>query len=224
MALVLASKSLTRAQLLKSAGLAFTVRAPGQGPAFGMRTSAASGFGFEVEMRAASGGEVDERALEAVYAARGAGAAEIAQHLAEAKALTVAASDRELVIGADQMLALGDKRFHKPGSRAEATAQLLELAGATHTLHSAVAVVRDREILFSAVTEARLTMRPLTYREVDLYLGAVGDRALTSVGAYQIEGVGIRLFERIEGDHSTILGLPLLPLLGFLREAGEIDW
>lgn len=223
MALILASRSATRAALLKGVGLAFTVRTSEDAPALA-HVNAGTEFGFEVEMLAAEGSGLDERAIEAVYAARGAGSSEIAQALAEAKALLVAASGRDLVIGADQTLTLNERRLHKPGSRAEARAQILALAGETHVLHAAVAVVRDRQILFSTVAEARLTMRALGETEVDRYLDAAGPAVLTSVGGYQIEGLGLRLFERIEGDHATILGLPLLPLLAFLRESGEIDW
>jgi septum formation protein len=121
------------------------------------------------------------------------------------------------VIGADQTLALGERLFSKPAGRAEAAQQLQALAGHRHDLHSAVAVARDGKILFADANAARMTMRRLGKAEIDVYLDQAGDAVTSSVGAYQLEGLGVHLFERIEGDHFTILGLPLLPLLAFLR-------
>jgi len=167
--------------------------------------------------------EVDERPLEAQAARRGAGPAVIARELARAKALAGSAqSPGRLVIGADQTLALGDEAFHKPRDRAAARAQLARLAGNRHSLHSALAVARDGAILFATVQSAHLTMRPLDGLIIDAYLDAAGDAVLSSVGGYQLEGVGIHLFDAVEGDHAVILGLPLLPLLGFLREHGVL--
>ncbi len=123
----------------------------------------------------------------------------------------------QYVVGADQTLALGALLFSKPAGRAEAAEQLRSLAGRSHELHSAVAVARDGKILFETVTMARMTMRPLGGNEIQTYLDEAGEAVTTSVGAYQLEGLGVHLFERIEGDHFTILGLPLLPLLAFLR-------
>ena len=123
----------------------------------------------------------------------------------------------QYVVGADQTLALGALLFSKPAGRAEAAEQLRSLAGRSHELHSAVAVARDGKILFETVTMARMTMRPLGGYEIQTYLDEAGEAVTTSVGAYQLEGLGVHLFERIEGDHFTILGLPLLPLLAFLR-------
>lgn len=161
--------------------------------------------------------DVDERAIEA--GAPGAGPAEIARLLAREKAL---AGSRHrtgaLVIGADQTLALGDESFHKPADRAAARAQIARLAGRTHALHSAMVVARDGEILFDTVEAAYLAMRPLDDASLDAYIEAAGEAVLGSVGGYQLEGAGIHLFERVEGDHSVILGLPLLALLGFLRK------
>ena len=122
-----------------------------------------------------------------------------------------------LVVGADQTLALGRELFAKPDSRAEARAQLSALAGGQHELHSAVAVARDGKIMFEATALARMTMRPLSTARIDAYLDTAGETVTGSVGAYQLEGLGVHLFEHIEGDHFTILGLPLLPLLAFLR-------
>ena len=107
--------------------------------------------------------------------------------------------------------------FGKPAGRSQAAEQLRALAGGSHELHSAVAVVRDGKILFEAVTVAQMTMRRLGEPEIDAYLDEAGEAVTSSVGAYQLEGLGVHLFERIEGDHFTILGLPLLPLLAFLR-------
>jgi septum formation protein len=143
---------------------------------------------------------------------------EIASLLAREKALSVSARQPgQFVIGADQTLALGERLFSKPAGRAQAAEQLRALAGQRHELHSAVAVVRDGKILFEVVAIAGMTMRRLGEAEIDVYLDEAGDAVTSSVGAYQLEGLGVHLFERIEGDHFTILGLPLLPLLAFLR-------
>ena len=167
--------------------------------------------------------DVDERALETHAVARGSGPSEIALELARAKALAGSAiSPGRLVIGADQTLALGAERFHKPENRAAARGQIAHLAGKRHALHSALAVAQDGDILFETVQSAHLTMRALDRVALDAYLDAAGDAVLSSVGGYQLEGLGIHLFEAVEGDHAVILGLPLLPLLGFLREHGVL--
>ncbi len=179
---------------------------------------AATGIPFETADAA-----IDERAVEAPLRAAGAGGSEIARHLARAKALAVASRrpDR-LVIGADQTLSLAEQVFVKPIDRAAAATQLAALSGRTHELHSAICAARGNKILFEAAPIARLAMRPLSVAFIEAYLALVGDAALASVGAYQIEGLGVHLFEKVEGDHSTILGLPLLPLLAFLREKGSL--
>ena len=189
--LVLASQSRARQMLLGNAGLAFE----------------------------AVPAAIDERAIQQKSGLLKPG--EIAELLAQEKALFVSTKmpDR-WVIGADQTLALGQRLFSKPAGRAQAAEQLRALAGNTHELHSAVAVARGGKILSSEISLARMTMRRLSGEEIRAYLDAAGEAVATSVGAYQLEGLGVHLFERIEGDHFTILGLPLLPLLAFLRGQG----
>jgi septum formation protein len=194
MPLVLASKSDVRGKILAAAGLRFEIR-----PA-----------------------QIDERAVEAK--AGNPDAAATARLLARAKALAVAATrPGHLVLGADQTLARGKSRFGKPADRAAAAEQLRGLRGRTHELHSALALARDDKILFDCVDSARLTMRDLSDRFLEDYLDMAGNTALASVGAYQLEGIGIHLFERVEGDYFTILGLPLLPLLAYLRQNKFVD-
>ena len=160
--------------------------------------------------------DIDERAVQKNSGLTSPG--EIAGLLAREKALFVASKNPgRYVIGADQTLALGDRLFSKPSGRAQAAEQLRLLAGNSHALHSAVAVISDGKIVFANVSIARMTMRQLSDNEISAYLDAAGEAVTTSVGAYQLEGFGVHLFERIEGDHFTILGLPLLPLLAFLR-------
>jgi septum formation protein len=192
--LVLASQSPARQALLANAGIAFE----------------------------AIPAELDERAIELASALSAPG--EIAALLARDKALIVSAKHPDrLVVGADQTLILGEQLFSKPAGRVQAAAQLRALAGQSHELHSAAAVARAGEILFEDVSVARMTMRSLDDAAVSAYLDAVGEAVTTSVGAYQLEGLGVHLFERIEGDHFTILGLPLLPLLKFLRSQGLLQ-
>jgi septum formation protein len=189
--LILASQSRARQALLANAGISFE----------------------------AIPAEIDERAAQRTSGLSAPG--EIAALLAREKALVVSAQrPGRFVVGADQTLALGMRLFNKPSGRAEAAEQLRALAGQRHELHSAVAVARDGKILFEAATIARMTMRRLGEAEIDAYLDAAGEAVTSSVGAYQLEGLGVHLFERIDGDHFTILGLPLLPLLAFLRGEG----
>jgi septum formation protein len=191
--LVLASGSVVRRQLLEAAGI-------------------------PVEVRPAS---LDERAAEASVPHDHPSA--VAALLARAKALRVAADvPGRLVVGADQTLALGSRRFDKPADRAAARAQLQALAGRTHELHAAGAVARDENVLFEHVAVARLSMRALSDPVLDRYLEAAGADVTASVGGYQLEALGVHLFDRIEGDHFTILGLPLLPLLAYLRTQGSL--
>jgi septum formation protein len=167
--------------------------------------------------------DLDERSIEAEHTKDGTGPERVALWLAREKALAVARRRPGIVLGADQTLALGARRFSKPVSPAAVREQLSSLAGNTHALHSAVVVADSQQIVFETVESARLTMRPLSKDFLDSYLADAGERVTASVGAYQLEGLGVHLFERIEGDHSTILGLPLLPLLAFFRQAGLVQ-
>lgn len=160
--------------------------------------------------------DIDERAIQQASGLSAPG--EIASLLARQKAISVSVRNPgRYVIGADQTLALGNRLFSKPSNRAQAAEQLRALAGGSHELHAAIAVARDATMLFETVVVARMTMRRLSDAEIDAYLDQAGEAVMTSVGAYQLEGLGVHLFERIEGDHFTILGLPMLPLLAFLR-------
>jgi len=163
--------------------------------------------------------DLDERALETGAQSQSAGA--VATLLAREKAIAVACRHGgRLTLGADQMLALGDERLVKPRDRDAALAQLRALRGRTHELHSAIAFVQHGVVQFEHVGVARLTMRDFSDRFLELYLDAAGDSVAASVGAYQLEGPGLQLFERIDGDYFTILGLPLLEALEFLRRFG----
>ena len=186
--LILASQSQVRQTLLANAGLSFEAK-----PA-----------------------AIDERAIQKNSGLVAAG--EIAAHLAREKARFVSLqSPGRYVIGADQTLEFDGRLFNKPVGRAGAIEHLHALAGRTHAVHAAIAVARDGKPLFEDVSVARLTMRELSDGAIEAYLDAAGDAVTASVGAYQLEGLGVHLFSRIEGDHFTILGLPLLPLLAFLR-------
>lgn len=188
--LVLASRSSARRALLEAAGIPLQLH-----PA-----------------------DLDERALE-----RGASLAPgaVAQFLSREKAAAVSrARPGRLVLAADQVASLGAQRFSKPADRAMARAQLSMLSGRSHELHSAITFAQDETVLFEHVEVARLTMRPLSEAFLDAYLDAAGSAVTASVGAYQVEGLGIQLFERIEGDYFTVLGLPLISALDFLRRRG----
>lgn len=168
--------------------------------------------------------ELDERAVEAPLKDSGASPEDVALVLAEAKAVEV--SQRvpgRLVLGCDQTLSLGDRLFHKPADMEAARRTLLALSGNTHQLNSAAVLARNGEVLWRYVGVASLTMRRLDPAFIGRHLARVGEKALQSVGAYQVEGEGIQLFERIEGDHFTIVGLPLLAVLAELRRLGAID-
>jgi septum formation protein len=190
--LVLASTSATRQAMLRNAGLDFTASAP----------------------------VVDEAALVAAnprWFPR-----ETALKLAEAKAIDVSRRNPGAsVIGADQVLALGNKIYGKPRNTVHCRAQLQELRGQTHVLISAVVLAKDGTTIWTHTDEAQLTMRDFSNEFLEAYLDAIGDDCTTSVGGYKIEGRGVQLFQSISGDHFTILGLPLVPLLVRLREAGD---
>jgi len=193
--LILASKSQARAKLLAQTRIPFVTQVA----------------------------DIDERVVEAPLRDKGAGPAAIAAHLARAKARTIAhLNPRRIVVGADQTLALGSRMFTKPASRDEAILQLRALAGRQHALHSALCVMQDGDVLFETNVDAVLSMRRMSDSFLTAYADAAGPALLASVGAYQVEGLGIHLFARIIGDHATILGLPLLPLLAFLRQRGSL--
>lgn len=166
---------------------------------------------------------IDERAAEAPLLEAGAEPEDVASVFAETKAAEVSGRQGGLVIGADQVLALDGEILHKPQDMEAARRRLLALSGRTHLLHSAVVLARAGETLWRHTETARLTMRDLDPGFIGRHLAGVGDAALQSVGAYQIEGHGVQLFERIEGDLFTIIGLPLLPLLAELRRQDAID-
>jgi septum formation protein len=163
--------------------------------------------------------DIDERAIEAQAGLQSPG--EVALLLARAKAGAVAGKlPGRLVLGADQTLALGDRLFSKPADLAAARAQLESLRGRTHELHSAIVLARAGAVLFEHCEIARLTMRDFSDRFLESYIAAAGLSLTASVGGYQVESIGIQLLERIDGDHFTILGMPLLALLQYLRRQG----
>lgn len=193
--LILASTSSTRRKLLADAGLNFTAEAP----------------------------QVDESEVKRSLVAEGATGAMIAETLAELKAERISRRHPEaLVVGADQVLACGDVLFDKPPDRDHAQAQLSTLRGKTHELLAAVCVAQGGRRIWHHNASARLTMRPFSDEFLGLYLDIAGDDVFRSVGAYRLEGLGVQLFSRIDGDWFTILGLPLLPLLDFLRGHGIV--
>lgn len=168
--------------------------------------------------------ELDERAVEAALDGSGTTPDDLAQVLAEAKAAEVSARQAgALVLSCDQVLSLDGEILHKAADMEAARRRLLALSGKTHQLSCGAALVRDGETLWREVQVANMTMRPLTPAFIGRHLARVGEKALTSVGAYQVEGEGIQLFDTIDGDYFTVIGLPLLPLLKALRDLGAID-
>jgi septum formation protein len=194
-AVLLASASLTRLALLSAVGVAVT----------------------------AVPADLDEEVLKGPLRAAGADAGHAARHLAEAKARAVARRRPDaLVIGADQILVCDGTWYDKPEDLDAARRQLLALCGKTHHLWTAAAVVRGDRLLWEHLAVAAMTMRSVSQAFLDDYLEQAGPKVLSSVGAYQWEGLGAQLFDRVDGDHFTILGLPMLPLLDFLRNSGVI--
>lgn len=190
--LILASKSLARRTMLSAAGIPIEI------------------------MQA----QIDERAIERMLGEK-RDPDELALLLSWEKASAVSfRMPSRIVVGADQTLAMGLVRFNKPANRDEAREQLQRLRGQSHTLHSALTLVQDGQVLFKVVDTARLRMRDFSDRFLEEYLEAAGPSVTESVGGYQLEKLGVHLFERVEGDYFTILGMPLLPLLAFLRGQG----
>ena len=193
--LILASGSAIRARILTAAGIPFEIMRPG----------------------------VDEDVLKHEAAAAGRTIEETACLLADAKALDIHAPGR-IILGSDQILALGDQAFDKPQSLVEARERLKALQGREHRLVNAVSIVQNNAVVFRHLETPRLFMRPMTDAEIDAYLDEAGDEILSSVGAYQVEALGSRLFDRIEGDYFAVLGLSLMPVLGYLRREGMLAY
>jgi len=194
--IILASNSQFRAELLKNAGVKFT-------------TDIAS---------------IDERAIEQPLLEANLEPADIAQVLAEAKAVNVSSHHpNSLIIGCDQTLSLDDTMFHKPDDMKQARQHILNFSGKAHQLNSAIVLVYNQQTIWRHVSIANMFMRKLTPEFVGRYLARAGNHVLDSVGAYQLEGIGVQLFDRIDGDYFTIIGLPMLPLLSELRNQGVID-
>jgi septum formation protein len=193
--LVLASASSSRAGMLRAAGIPLEIK-----PA-----------------------DLDERQVESELAGNGASSDDVAIGLAAAKAQNVSRGfANRLVLGADQTLSVGSEQLHKPTGLAEARAQLLKLRDREHVLTSAAALVMDGAVLETFVSSARLYMRPFSEEFLDRYLGQAGDDVTKSVGGYQLESAGVHLFDVVEADHFTVLGLPLLPVLASLRRRGML--
>lgn len=196
MSLVLASRSASRRAVLDGAGIIYDARPS----------------------------DIDEGAVKSRELAKGKTPAEIALILAEEKALACAAAPEELVIGADQVMEFDGRLYDKPGSLKEASGRLLAMAGDTHFLRSGLVLAKAGQIVWRHRDSSALTMRKVSEDEVASYFETVGDRVLRTVGAYELEGEGVRLFEKIEGDYFSILGLPLLPLLAELRARDILSW
>jgi septum formation protein len=192
--IILASKSLARAQLVLSAGLTVDLM----------------------------DSQVDESLVKAELLARKATPKDVAQHLAATKALAIKAPAESYVIGADQTLDLRGQLFDKVSTLDEARDRLAILSGKTHYLHSGLTIARGGDIKLQITQSAALTVRELSSDFIDHYISSAGPDILSSVGCYQLESIGVQLFEKIEGDYFTILGLPMLALLEFLRSEGQI--
>ena len=195
--IILASRSKSRHILLQNAGVEFETRDAG----------------------------IDEDAVKQAFLTKGGqDLADVAMVLAHTKAVTVSEQDPDAwVIGADQILLCDNKLYNKPVSQDDARSHLLELSGKTHVLETAIAIARGGEVIWSYRDGPALTMRELTPQFIGRYMARVGDDVLTTVGGYKLEGLGIRLFDKIDGNYFSILGLPLLPLLNYLRSNDLID-
>ena len=193
MTIVLASKSASRRAMLEAAGVRFDI----------------------------ASASLNERAVEAGLG--DAAPAAVAIGLAEAKALAVSRErPQDLVLGSDSLVVCDGRRFDKPGDRAEAARHLEFFSGKTIELHSAAALARNEDIVWREGAVARLAVRTLSPAFIQAYLDAEWPAVAGCVGVFRIEGMGVQLFERIEGDHFTILGMPLLPVLAGLRDLGEL--
>lgn len=194
--IILASKSQYRAELLTNAGVAFS----------------------------AESANIDEREVEAPLIEAEMGGADVAEVLAIAKAMDVSGRNPDAyVIGSDQTLSFEGELLHKPKDMAEARQRLLDLSGKSHELNSSVAIIRNGENIWTYTETSIITFRQLDPGFVGRHVAEVGDKILSSVGAYQIEGKGVQLFEKIQGDFFSIMGLPLLPLLAELRRLELLD-
>lgn len=193
--LILASGSRIRAELLKNAGLQFDI----------VKSN------------------VDEDMLKESMRAENMSPKQQAEYLAEMKSVRVSERMTGLVIGADQMMSLDNEGFDKPKTRAEAKDRLKLFSGKTHYLESAVVISQNGKAIWRHVNRPKLLMRSLSDTYIESYLDQIGDAAFDSVGAYQLEGLGVQLFSSIDGDYFSILGLPLIELLTFLRERGDIE-
>lgn len=194
MELILASGSRIRAEMLKNAGLTFSVQKS----------------------------NVDEDELKLAMRKQGLTPKAQAEYLAEMKSEKVSTRTSGLVLGADQMMSLDDEGFDKPVNREEAFERLKYFSGKTHYLECAAVISQNGEAIWRHTSRPKLTMRELSDQFINQYLDQIGDAAFESVGAYQLEGLGVQLFSKIEGDYFAILGLPLLEILGFLRGRGDL--
>jgi len=194
--IVLASGSAIRARVLAAAGVAFEVARP----------------------------DVDEAAIKAAASRDGLALTAIAQRLADAKALAVGPQSGAIILASDQLMAFDGRAYDKPHTMGEARARLRLLQGRAHTLINAVAIAQGGKIVFRHLDTPTLFMRTMSDAEIDAYLEEAGDEILSSVGAYQVEALGARLFDRVEGDYFAVLGLALMPVLGFLRDEGALAY